>query len=110
LAKEFEPPEQTIGNWITQAQLDAGEISDGLTSIENEELRRLRRENRRLKLERHIFQKPRPGSQGRAPRSRTDLPVVRDHQAIFQVAVLRRLLGSLTAVTTPGRTTAIGES
>jgi transposase len=57
LAREFEPSEQTIRNWITQAQLDAGERSDGLTSTESEELRRLRRENRQLKLERDILSK-----------------------------------------------------
>jgi transposase len=57
LAKEFEPSEQTIRNWIKQAQLDAGERKDGLTSTENDELRRLRRENRQLKMERDILSK-----------------------------------------------------
>lgn len=57
LAREFEPSEQTIRNWIKQAQLDAGERKDGLTSMDNEELRRLRRENRQLKLERDILSK-----------------------------------------------------
>jgi transposase len=57
LAREFEPSEQTIRNWITRAQLDAGERSDGLTSTESEELRRLRRENKQLKLERDILSK-----------------------------------------------------
>ena len=57
LAKEFEPSEQTIRNWIKQAELDAGERKDGLTSSENEELRRLRRENKQLKLERDILSK-----------------------------------------------------
>jgi len=57
LAKEFEPTEQTIRNWIKQAQLDAGERKDGLTSTESEELRRLRRENKQLKMERDILSK-----------------------------------------------------
>jgi transposase len=57
LAKEFEPSEQTIRNWIKQAQLDSGERKDGLTSTETEELRRLRRENKQLKLERDILSK-----------------------------------------------------
>jgi transposase len=57
LAKEFEPSEQTIRNLIKQAQLDAGERKDGLTSTETEELRRLRRENKQLKLERDILSK-----------------------------------------------------
>jgi transposase len=57
LAKEFEPSEQTIRNWMKQADLDAGERKDGLTSTENDELRRLRRENKQLKMERDILSK-----------------------------------------------------
>jgi transposase len=57
LAREFEPSEQTIRNWIRQADLDNGRRTDGLTSDEHAELRRLRRENRQLKLEREILKK-----------------------------------------------------
>lgn len=57
LAREFEPSEQTIRNWIKQADLDNGHRTDGLTSDEQAELRRLRRENRQLKLEREILKK-----------------------------------------------------
>ncbi len=57
LAKEFEPTAQTIRNWAKQADLDGGRRSDGLTSTDHEELRRLRRENRQLKLERDILSK-----------------------------------------------------
>lgn len=57
LAREFEPSEQTIRNWVKQADLDAGRRTDGLTSEEQGELRRLRRENRQLKLEREILKK-----------------------------------------------------
>ena len=57
LALEFEPTEQTIRNWIKQAALDGGRRSDGLTTSEREEVRRLRRENRQLKLEREILKK-----------------------------------------------------
>lgn len=57
LAREFEPSEQTIRNWIKQADLDNGRRTDGLTSDEQAELRRLRRENRQLKLEREILKK-----------------------------------------------------
>jgi transposase len=57
LAKEFEPTAQAIRNWVRQADVDAGKRSDGLTSEEKEELRRLRRENKALKLERDILAK-----------------------------------------------------
>jgi transposase len=57
LAKEFEPSEQTIRNWVKQAGLDIGQRTDGLTTEERAELRQLRRENRQLKLEREILKK-----------------------------------------------------
>jgi len=57
LAKEFEPSAQSIRNWVCQADLDEGRRDDGLTTEEREELRRLRLENRRLKLEREILAK-----------------------------------------------------
>lgn len=57
LAEEFEPTGQTIRNWIVQADRDAGKRQDGLTSVEREELTRLKRENRQLKLEREILAK-----------------------------------------------------
>jgi len=57
LAKEFEPTAQTIYNWVAQADRDAGERQDGLTSAEREEFSRLKRENRQLKMEREILAK-----------------------------------------------------
>jgi transposase len=57
LAKEFEPSAQAIRNWVRQADLDEGRRSDGLTSAEREELRRLRKENRNLRIEREILGK-----------------------------------------------------
>jgi transposase len=55
LSREFEPSAQTIRNWVTQADRDEGRRGDGLTSTEREELRRLKREVRRLREEREIF-------------------------------------------------------
>jgi transposase len=57
LAREFEPSTQAIRNWVAQADRDDGRRSDGLTSAEREELNRLRREIRQLKLERDILSK-----------------------------------------------------
>src|SRR5215813_6028425 len=57
LAKEFEPTPRTIRLWLKQAERDEGRRSDGLTTAEREELSRLRRENRQLKVEREILSK-----------------------------------------------------
>jgi len=57
LAREFEPSASTIRNWVRQADLDDGLRQDGLTTSEREELRRLRRENRQLRMEREILAK-----------------------------------------------------
>jgi transposase len=57
LAKEFEPCAATIHGWVKQADRDGGRRSDGLTSEVQEELRRLRRENRQLRQERDILAK-----------------------------------------------------
>ncbi len=57
LAQEFEPSYWTIHQWIKQADRDEGRTAEGLSSMEQAELRRLRRENRQLKVEREILAK-----------------------------------------------------
>jgi transposase len=58
LSREFEPTAQSILNWVSQYERDIGERRDGgLTTPESEELKRLRRENRQLKMERDILSK-----------------------------------------------------
>ena len=57
LSREFEPSAPTIRQWAVQAARDAGERQDGPTTAEQEELRRLRRENKQLRLEREILAK-----------------------------------------------------
>ena len=57
LAKEFGPSAWTIGLWIKRDARDSGKGDGGLTTAEREELRQLRRENRRLKEEREILSK-----------------------------------------------------
>ena len=56
LAYELGIADQTLRNWINQAQIDRGE-REGLTTEECEELRRLRKENRILRQEREILKK-----------------------------------------------------
>ena len=57
LAREFEPCAESITAWVRQADRDEGRREDGLTTKECEELRRKRRENRQLKVEREILAK-----------------------------------------------------
>ena len=57
VAADLGVSEQTLRNWRRQAQVDRHERDDGLTSDEREELRRLRRENARLKQERDLLKR-----------------------------------------------------
>jgi transposase len=56
LSKDLGVSEQTLRTWRRQAQVDRGEL-DGLTNEQLEELRRLRRENRTLQMEREVLKK-----------------------------------------------------
>ncbi len=57
IARELGMTDETLRLWLKQADLDEGKRSDGLTRDEQEELRRLRRENRILREEREILKK-----------------------------------------------------
>ncbi len=57
MSREFEPTSQTIHSWVKQADRDEGRRSDGLTTEERSEVRRLRREVKQLKIEREILKK-----------------------------------------------------
>jgi transposase len=56
LAKDLGVSQQTLRTWRRQGQVDSGE-REGLTSEQLEELRRLRRENRTLQMEREVLKK-----------------------------------------------------
>ena len=56
LAREFEPSAQSIANWVAQADIDTGR-RDGLTTDERAELKKLRSENRVLRMEKDLLEK-----------------------------------------------------
>ncbi len=60
LAKEFEPTARSIGAWVAVAAKQDGrqeEHTAGVSAPERDELARLRRENKQLRLERDILSK-----------------------------------------------------
>ena len=60
LAREFEPTGHSIRTWVAQADRNEGrrgELIPGLAAAERDELIRLRRENKQLRLERDILSK-----------------------------------------------------
>jgi transposase len=60
LAKEFEPTAQSISAWVAVADKQEGRREEGVAGLgafERDELVRLRRENKQLRLERDILSK-----------------------------------------------------
>ena len=58
LARELDLTETALRSWVRQAEVDAERGAPGvLTTAEREELVRLRRENRTLRMERDILKK-----------------------------------------------------
>ena len=58
VARDLELTETSLRNWVKQADIDEGRGPNGaLTTEERAELRRLRRENRTLKMERDFAKK-----------------------------------------------------
>jgi transposase len=57
-ARELDLTESTLRTWVKQAEIDGGGGPAGaLTTDEKKELARLRRENRRLRMERDFLKK-----------------------------------------------------
>ncbi len=57
VARELNLTDSAVRAWVAQAQADRTKGKTGLTTAEREELARLRKENRELKLERDILKK-----------------------------------------------------
>ena len=72
LSREFGVSAQAIRNWAVQEERDRGQRKDGLTTAEREELARLRRENRQLRVERDILAKATAWFAGRS--EKTSIP------------------------------------
>ncbi|MGH8239512.1 MAG: IS3 family transposase [Steroidobacteraceae bacterium] len=93
LAREFGCSYWSIKGWVKQADRNAGGGDGGLTALEREELVRLRRENKRLKLEREILGKScglvRPGERAQY---QALFGFVKANQARYPVRMMCRLL------------------
>lgn len=58
IAKDLDLTETSLREWVRKADIEAGNgPADALTKAEREELVRLRRENKRLEMEREILKK-----------------------------------------------------
>ena len=56
VAADFDVSPESIRRWMKQADIDDG-VKDGLTTTEQQEVVRLRRENRRLEMEVEILRR-----------------------------------------------------
>jgi len=58
VARDLDLSHSLLSGWVRQARIDAGQGPPGaLTTVEREELGRLRKENRTLKMERELLKK-----------------------------------------------------
>lgn len=58
VARDLDLTESALRSWVRQADIDAGNGPEGvLTTEEKEELQRLRRENKTLRMERDFLKK-----------------------------------------------------
>jgi hypothetical protein len=98
LAREFDPTENCIRNWIKQADIDNGRRSDGLTSEERAELVQLRREVRILGEEKEILKKSRGlVCTGDRHDAVATFEFVKGYQAMHGIATMCRVLGVSTS-------------
>jgi transposase len=81
VAKDLGIHKEALRGWVRQAEADAGERDDRLTTAEREELRQLRRENAELKRANEILKAASAffAAELCATRRRGDREVVQDH-------------------------------
>src|SRR3954465_5928738 len=61
-ARDLGLTESSLRNWVAQARADRTQGKTGLTAAERDELTRLRKDVRELRMERDVLKKPRPSS------------------------------------------------
>jgi transposase len=57
VARDLDLTESALGGWVKQSRADRSNGKTGLTTAEREELARLRKENRSLRMERDLLKK-----------------------------------------------------
>ena len=57
VARDLDLTESALRTWVERSRADRTQGKTGLTTVEREELARLRKENRELRLEREILKK-----------------------------------------------------
>lgn len=57
VARELDLTQSALADWVRKAQAERTQGRSGLTGVEREELTRLRKENRELRMEREVLKK-----------------------------------------------------
>ena len=57
MARDLDLTESALRTWVERTRADRTQGKTGLTTVEREELARLRKENRELRMEREILKK-----------------------------------------------------
>ena len=70
-ARDLGLTESSLRNWVEQARADRTKGKTGLTTAEREELARLRKEVRELRMERDVLKKAAAGSTGQCNSGRS---------------------------------------
>jgi hypothetical protein len=87
---------------VAQSEREAGRGDGGLATAEREELNRLRRKNRQLRLSGRSSQRRRPGSLGDERDPTDGFRFVSDRQADYPIATMCRLRVSPPTATMRG--------